>query len=265
VPRAVIMAPIRLAILLCDTPPPPVLKEEGDYHKIFDVWLRSTSPVDFTLEAFDVVNKMEYPPEDAKYDGIILTGSAASAYEDVEWINKLVEYASGLPHSKPDVKLFGICFGHQIIGRALGGTCTLNSQWEVGITEVQLTEIGQRIFGVKSLNIQEMHRDHVPTVLSGFELLGSTGVCHNQGMVRYIPDASGGLAKLSDIQIFTVQGHPEFTKSIVSKIVKLRADKGLFTPEFAQDAVNRNELRNDGVEVIARTVWKIIGATHAEN
>lgn len=68
---------IRLALLLCDTPTPPVREEYGDYHKIFDTWLRKTSPVDldFTLDAFDVVNKMEYPPEDVEYDGIILTGS----------------------------------------------------------------------------------------------------------------------------------------------------------------------------------------------
>ena len=78
---ALIMAPIRLAILLCDTPAPPVLKEDGDYHKIFDVWLRGVSPsVDFTLDAFDVVNKMEYPPENAKYDGVLLTGSGQLNY-----------------------------------------------------------------------------------------------------------------------------------------------------------------------------------------
>lgn len=75
------MAPIRLAVLLCDTPVPQVLKEDGDYHTIFDAWLRGVSPpVDFTLDAFDVVNKMEYPPEDAKYDGILLTGSGQSNY-----------------------------------------------------------------------------------------------------------------------------------------------------------------------------------------
>lgn len=75
------MAPIRLAILLCDTPVPPVLKEDGDYHKIFDAWLRGASPsTDFTLDAFDVVNKMEYPPEDAEYDGVLLTGSGQSSY-----------------------------------------------------------------------------------------------------------------------------------------------------------------------------------------
>ena len=155
---------------------------------------------------------------------------------------------------------------------------------------MQLTEIGQRIFGAKSLvrvneifprvqtidlfsfflrclsqNIQEMHRDHVPAVLAGFELLGSTDICNNQGMVRYTHDASGRLAKLSDIRTLTVQGHPEFTKSIVSKVVGIRTDKGIFTPEFARDAIRRNELRNDGVEVIARAIWKILGAIHAEN
>jgi hypothetical protein len=79
--RSLIMAPIRLAVLLCDTPAPPVLKEDGDYHKIFNAWLRGASPsVDFTLEAFDVVNRMIYPPEDAKYDGILFTGSGRSSY-----------------------------------------------------------------------------------------------------------------------------------------------------------------------------------------
>lgn len=72
---------MRLAVLLCDTPAPPVLEEDGDYHRIFDTWLRGVSPsVDFTLEAFDVVNRMEYPPDEAKYDGILLTGSGQSSY-----------------------------------------------------------------------------------------------------------------------------------------------------------------------------------------
>ena len=121
------------------------------------------------------------------------------------------------------------------------------------------------LFETYDQNIQEMHRDHVPTVPPSFELLGSTDVCHNQGMVRCNYDGSGSLAKLSDIQILTVQGHPEYTKSIISKLVGIRANNGTFTPELAQDAIERNELRNDGVEVIARTVWKILGAIRAES
>lgn len=72
---------IRLALLVCDTPIPPVLEEYGDYHKIYERWLRKTSPIDseFTLDAFDV-KKMEYPPKDVKYDGVILTGAGKRIY-----------------------------------------------------------------------------------------------------------------------------------------------------------------------------------------
>jgi hypothetical protein len=45
----------------------------------------------------------------------------------------------------------GICFGHQVVARALGGECVSNSSWEVAITEVDLTDLGQRVFGVQSL------------------------------------------------------------------------------------------------------------------
>jgi len=44
----------------------------------------------------------------------------------------------------------GTCFGHQVIARALGGECAPNSNWEFAITEVVLTDLGQRIFGVPS-------------------------------------------------------------------------------------------------------------------
>lgn len=46
----------------------------------------------------------------------------------------------------------GICFGHQIVARALGGECVSNGgKWEVAITEVILTGLGRRIFGAPTL------------------------------------------------------------------------------------------------------------------
>lgn len=113
--------------------------------------------------------------------------------------------------------------------------------------------------------IQKMNRDQVPTVPPGFELLGSTDINYNQGMVKYTPDESGNLARPSDIQILTVQGHPEFTKSIVATLVGIRAERGILTPECAQDAIKRNELENEAPEVVGRAVWKVIGAIRAEN
>ena len=108
-----------------------------------------------------------------------------------------------------------------------------------------------------------MHRDHVPTVPPGFELLGSTDVCYNQGMVKYTPDESGKLAKLSDIQILTVQGHPEFTNTILAMLVEVRAQKGILTPECAKDAISRNQLKHESHEVVGSAIWKTLGATHS--
>ena len=83
-------------------------------------------------------------------------------------------------------------------------------------------------------------------------------------MVKYTPDESGELAKLSDIQILTVQGHPEFTKNIVAMVVGFRTESGILTPECAQDAIKRNELRNEAPVVVGKAVWKVLGATPAE-
>ena len=42
----------------------------------------------------------------------------------------------------------GICFGHQIISCALGGECVPNGEvWELGPTQIQLTDIGKQLFG----------------------------------------------------------------------------------------------------------------------
>ena len=68
-----------------------------------------------------------------------------------------------------------------------------------------------------------MHRDHVPTLPQAFHLLGSTDVSNNQGMVRFAYKAPepGPNEALPPIHIFTVQGHPEFTKEIVHELVEV--------------------------------------------
>ena len=68
----------QLALFLCDTPIPAVLSTDGDYTAIFNDLLRKALPdpsATFTLDPYDVRNKMEYPEDVDRYDGIILTGS----------------------------------------------------------------------------------------------------------------------------------------------------------------------------------------------
>jgi GMP synthase-like glutamine amidotransferase len=103
-----------------------------------------------------------------------------------------------------------------------------------------------------------MHRDHVPVVPSDFELLGSTSTSMNQGMVKFKAGSSSQLVSLSDIQILTVQGHPEYTKSIVQKMTGTRASQGIIPLELAEDVKLRSEWQNDGVTILGKTVWEVL-------
>lgn len=68
-----------LALLICGGLSDNLLEKYGDYAQVFGTFFRNSLPkdIDFTLDPYDVVDKMEYPPEDelSKYDGIVLTGS----------------------------------------------------------------------------------------------------------------------------------------------------------------------------------------------
>jgi hypothetical protein len=57
----------------------------------------------------------------------------------------------------PQVRLIGICFGHQIIASALGGECVPNDgTWEIGVTDVILSPTGKGIFGGDKIVSQEL-------------------------------------------------------------------------------------------------------------
>jgi len=265
---------LRLALLICDTPIPNVLEREGNYHQVYGSYLRrsldvfqeeSGEKINFQLDGYDVRFKEEYPNLD-DYDGIVITGSAASAYERIPWIEKLVGFMSSALKTHPHINVIAICFGHQIVARALGGECTYNGgQWEAGIYAIDLNDTGKQLFGANTINIQQMHRDHVPTLPDNFngspiQQLGSTSSTPNQGYALYRQgkDAS----KPGSIQVFSVQGHPEFTQRIVEAIVEARGPTGTgsMDQEVATESKDRAGWKNDGDTVIGKVIWNVLSA-----
>jgi GMP synthase-like glutamine amidotransferase len=77
---------------------------------------------------------------------IILTLSEHNSFDNDAWILKLVEFTEKL--LKQDrVRVIGVCFGHQIIGRALGVKVGRSDNgWEISVLPVELTAKGKEIF-----------------------------------------------------------------------------------------------------------------------
>ncbi|KAL8831096.1 MAG: hypothetical protein Q9170_005446 [Blastenia crenularia] len=153
-----IKPPLRIAILECDTGLPKALVKYKRYGAISSALLEAGAKAagleDGRLEVsmWDVVNEAGRFPRLEDVDGVFLTGSKFDSFADTPWTNKLVDFVKSIL-SQDRVKLVGVCFGHQIIGRAMGAKVGRNEDqgWEVSITDVDLTEQGKKVFEGKDV------------------------------------------------------------------------------------------------------------------
>jgi GMP synthase-like glutamine amidotransferase len=222
---------LRICMLNADVPVPAVYKERATtYGNIFHHLLcnaaRITSPnLEIISQDFNVI-KGKYPDDVFIFDAIIISGSANSAYDDLDWIRTLCTFIENVYQHGPRIKMFGSCFGHQLICKALvedyGVTVEKDPRgWELGVKEITLTKTFQEVFkkvtgngrGVmENMRLQFVHGDHVciphaDALPPSWVLLGSTDHCAVQGI--YEPG-----------RILTFQGHFEFDRFINSETIK---------------------------------------------
>ncbi|OKL58165.1 hypothetical protein UA08_06519 [Talaromyces atroroseus] len=235
--------PLRIAVLECDTPVDAVKAQYGTYGDIFKRLLKSSAAAlgslnfesDLMITGWDIVDGTEYPSLD-EIDAILLTGSKHDAFADIPWINTLVEYTKKA-YAHDRVRIIGVCFGHQILGRALGAPVGRSDLgWELSVCDVDLTEKGKELFGKDKLKIHQMHKDIVSAYPKEVVALGSSPRCAVQGMY-------------AARKLIAVQGHPEFNGEIVSTIITLRSEAGVFSKEASEDAIARAQIPHDGVSI----------------
>jgi GMP synthase-like glutamine amidotransferase len=136
-------------------------------------------------------------PDPAGLEAILLTGSPAGVYDDLDWIAPLERFVRAAYDAK--TPMAGICFGHQLIAQALGGTVAKSEKgWGIG-RHVYDVVPGNGVIDGETIAIAASHQDQViapPT--------GATTILHSE----FTPHA--GLLYANGTAM-SVQPHPEFT------------------------------------------------------
>ncbi|MFW6384222.1 MAG: type 1 glutamine amidotransferase [Halodesulfurarchaeum sp.] len=135
------------------------------------------------------------PTEDAwRFDGVIISGSQASVYEDRSWIHDLTEWARQV-HAG-GIPTLGICWGHQFLAQALGGRIVAMDTYELGYERITRVAESPLLAGMPERFLAfETHSDRVYELPEGAELLAE----NDRGIQAFELGSAYG-----------VQFHPEY-------------------------------------------------------
>ncbi|MFQ3318269.1 MAG: GMP synthase (glutamine-hydrolyzing) [Natronomonas sp.] len=142
-------------------------------------------------------------PSSFEFDAFVVTGSRSSVYWEEPWIDETRSWARtaidrGLP-------ALGICWGHQLLADALGGTVEDMGEYELGYRTVRHT--GDRLFeGVpESFTVFTTHSDAVTELPDGAERIAENDY---------------GIHGFRHGDVYGVQAHPEYDARTAESVVR---------------------------------------------
>jgi len=191
-----------IAILETGKPPEALKDAFDDYPARFRALLgEGVATVRFDVQAGRL------PEDPGKFQGAIVTGSAAGVYDDLPWIPHLVDW---LRAARGRTRLVGICFGHQVMAHAFGGRVEKSDKgWGVGLHRYAVVGEEPWMFPrAASIAIPVSHQDQVLVPPADVRVIAAS---------EFTPFA--GLA-WDDAMSF--QCHPEFQPDYAAALVESR-------------------------------------------
>lgn len=200
---------MKLGILICDEVREQLQPEFGDYPEMFSELLKR---VDDQLEiVYFSAFKHELPANINTCDFYMTTGSRWGVNDDQLWIRELEDFIRAIYNA--GIGFVGVCFGHQLIAKALGGRVEKSPKgWGIGVALTNMTSAQSWMSEPKSkIGLVVSHQDQICELPPNSEVLGSNDFCP-YSMIKVGHNFLG------------VQGHPEFSRQYSFALMDIRRD-----------------------------------------
>ncbi|MEM0995313.1 MAG: amidotransferase [Bacteroidota bacterium] len=178
----------------------------GDYS---DMFVQLLPDLDWTF--YDACNGI-FPSDLDECEVYFATGSYRSVYEDIAWIKQLKQVVRAI--AAMDKYFVGCCFGHQLLGEAMGGSVQKSQKgWCVSVHEFEVIEKKhwQQPFQAQ-INLLMMCQDQIIELPPNATIIAGNEQC------------PVGIMQISE-KLLGIQGHPEFSKAYDQVLLEMRINK----------------------------------------
>jgi GMP synthase-like glutamine amidotransferase len=182
----------------------------GSYPQMFEEMIRAADgSVAFNTVSIPAGDPL---PDAGGLTAILITGSSAGVYDAFDWIEPLESFVRAAHGAK--LPMVGVCFGHQLIAQALGGTVRKSEKgWGLGRHLYDVAP-GNGIVEGTRIALAASHQDQVIIPPPGAKTILSSDFTEHAALLY-----PGGTT-------LSVQPHPEFSVGYALACCEMAHSKG---------------------------------------